>query len=75
MTDLLERIRRSRLPEAKERRDIRTKAGATLREVGAFLQVSPMTVARWERGAEPRRDNAISYRQLLDQLRHVAAHE
>lgn len=33
------------------------------------LKVSPMTVLRWEHGTtEPRLENAIAYRQLLDAL-------
>lgn len=49
-------------------------AGATLRDVGEELGVSAMTVMRWEQGKSvPRLEHAIAYRELLDQLREVAA--
>jgi DNA-binding XRE family transcriptional regulator len=40
--------------------------------MATHLEVTPMTVLRWERGeAEPRIDHAISYRRLLDELVQV----
>lgn len=68
MDELLDKMRKSRLPIPEERRRIRVTACVSLRETANSLGVSPMTVARWERGTEPRRTNAIAYRQLLDQL-------
>lgn len=68
MSELAEKVRLSRLPAAEERRRIRTDAGVSLNEMAGALGVSPMTVMRWESGIEPRRSNAIAYRELLDEL-------
>jgi DNA-binding XRE family transcriptional regulator len=69
---LAERLAASRLPTPLQRRNIRIAAGASLRDVARELDVTPMTVARWEAGSEPRLAHAIAYRRLLDQLREVA---
>jgi DNA-binding XRE family transcriptional regulator len=66
------RLAASRLPTPLQRRNIRIAAGASLRDVARELDVTPMTVARWETGSEPRLAHAIAYRRLLDQLREVA---
>jgi DNA-binding XRE family transcriptional regulator len=51
------------------RQRIRRESRVPLRDMGAHLGVTPMTILRWERGeAEPRIDHAIAYRQLLDEL-------
>jgi transcriptional regulator with XRE-family HTH domain len=66
---LAERLRAAQLPPPAMRRTIRLNAGASLREVAEELGVTPLTVARWERGeAEPRRGSAIAYRKVLDDL-------
>jgi DNA-binding transcriptional regulator YiaG len=80
--DLNRRIRRpgfrananqdANLPLLRFRRRIRTAARASLRDVARELGVTPMTVARWETGSEPRLSHAIAYRRLLDQLREIA---
>lgn len=50
---------------------IRHAAGVALQEFARTLQVSPMTVSRWERGeAEPRLEQRVAYALLL---REVAA--
>jgi predicted transcriptional regulator len=69
---LAERLAASRLPTPAVRRSIRTAAGASLRDIASELGVTPMTVARWETGSEPRLSHAIAYRRLLDQLREIA---
>lgn len=70
--DLISRVRASQLPTPAVRRTIRRRAGAPLREMGKALGVSPMTVLRWEQGAtEPRLENAIAYRRLLDALQEA----
>jgi DNA-binding transcriptional regulator YiaG len=66
------RLAASRLPTPPIRRSIRTASGASLRAVARELGVTPMTVARWETGSEPRLEHAIAYRRLLDQLREIA---
>lgn len=69
---LVERLRAAQLPSPRERRRIRERAGATLRDVAQELGVNPMSVHGWERGAQPRREHAIAYRRLLDRLDEVA---
>jgi DNA-binding transcriptional regulator YiaG len=66
---LVEKVRASRLPPPDVRRRIRKEAGLPMRVLAAHLNVTTMTVFRWERGeAVPRMDHAIAYRQLLDEL-------
>jgi transcriptional regulator with XRE-family HTH domain len=66
---LVEQLAAAQLPPPGMRKSIRETAGASLRDIGSELGVTPMTVLRWERGeAEPRRDRAIAYRALLDAL-------
>jgi DNA-binding XRE family transcriptional regulator len=65
--DLVSRVRAAQLPSVAVRRRIRRRANASLRDMGLSLGVSPMTVLRWEQGtSEPRLENAIAYRRLLD---------
>jgi hypothetical protein len=77
--DLSTRLQAAKLPPADERREIRLKAGATLREVAA--EVSRLTgetvtipaIQRLEGGAKRvSRVRAIAYRHVLDSLRGVA---
>lgn len=66
---LVESIQAAQLPTPVKRRAIRQTAGASLADVARELDVTPMTVLRWERGeAVPRRPRAIAYRRLLDEL-------
>lgn len=71
---LVEQIVAARLPSPPRRKAIRTEAGASLHDMQAELarrgiQVTHVTILRWETGAaEPRRERAIVYRQLLDDL-------
>lgn len=68
---LAARVRAARLPAPEERVRIRHAAGVALQEFARTLQVSPMTVSRWERGeAEPRLEQRVAYALLL---REVAA--
>lgn len=70
---LVDELRAAQLPPPPVRRARREAAGASLRDFGRELGVSAMTVFRWERGdATPRRDRAVAYRQLLDELGEVA---
>lgn len=70
--ELAERVRASKLPPPEERARIRRKSRATLGDFAKVLQVSPMTVARWERGEiEPRLDHAVAYARLLGEI-HAA---
>jgi transcriptional regulator with XRE-family HTH domain len=66
---LVDRVRAAQLPPPAERRRIRLHAKVSLAEVAEELQVTPVTILRWEQGTfEPRRDRAIAYRRLLDAL-------
>jgi DNA-binding transcriptional regulator YiaG len=65
---LVQTVESVTLPSITSRRRIRVDAGLSLREVASALNVHPMTVLRWERGATPRREHAASYRRLLDEL-------
>jgi transcriptional regulator with XRE-family HTH domain len=73
VAQLVHRVAQSTLPRPSERRRIREKAGLSLREIGAALGVDAVTVLRWERGAQPRRDRALAYRELLDALEAAVA--
>jgi DNA-binding transcriptional regulator YiaG len=66
--DLLADVRAIQLPRPSERQRIRTRAGLSLRAVAEALGVDPMTIWRWERGRQPRREHAIRYRRLLEAL-------
>jgi hypothetical protein len=71
---LVEEITAARLPEPTRRKMIRLAGDASLEDFRAELKrrgvdVSHVTIMRWENGtAVPRRDRAIVYRQLLDEL-------
>lgn len=63
---LPQRVRSAKLPPPAERARIRREAGASLRDFGTELGVSPMTVGRWESGVvHPRLDQAAAYARLL----------
>lgn len=69
---LLERLRAKRtLPPAYERRQLRERAGASLRDVANELGVSATAVIRWERGASPRR-HSTAYAGLLEEFKRLA---
>lgn len=80
---LLQRLRASRLPPPAERRAIREAAKLSREDIARELRlkghrVSGTAVAWWEKekadgGFDPRPARAISYRQLLDELRAHAA--
>ena len=68
---LAERVSAAKLPPPAERARIRRESGASLRDFGLELGVSPMTVARWEAGrVKPRLEQRAAYARLL---REVAA--
>lgn len=68
-TVLAKEVREAVLPPARERKRIRQAAGVSIRDAARALGTHPMTLIRWERGEQPRRENAIAYRHLLDALR------
>jgi DNA-binding transcriptional regulator YiaG len=71
---LASQVRAACLPPPDERRKIRVAAGVSFAEVGAELGVSATAVMRWERGTStPRRDRAVAYRRLLDELQKATA--
>ena len=71
LSQVVERARRSRLPSAARRRQIREKAGVSVREMAELAGVSPMAISRWERGDTPSPENAVRYRAVLDALREA----
>jgi transcriptional regulator with XRE-family HTH domain len=74
MPALAQQVREARLPEPALRRLIRKAAAVSLAEVAGELGVTSVTVLRWERGdSEPRRDRAIAYRRLLEELREASS--
>ena len=71
---LADLVRAARLPEPAERKRIREKAGVSLRRVAEELGVSITTVWHWEHdGDGPSMENAVRYRELLDQLNEAAS--
>ncbi len=75
---LAEDVAAAQLPSPRMRKSIRLRVGASLREMADEMgrrgvPVTAMTILRWERGtAEPQRERAIAYRQLLEDLQAVA---
>jgi hypothetical protein len=75
---LAEDVAAAQLPSLRLRRSIRLRAGASLRDMASEMgrrgcPVSAMAVLHWERGtSEPKREHAIAYRQLLDDLQAAA---
>jgi DNA-binding transcriptional regulator YiaG len=74
MNELLKRARvANRLPAPWRRRQIREGARVSQRELAAALDVSVMTLNRWERGlVKPRGDHAAAYAAALKRLEQVA---
>lgn len=62
-----------RLPDARRRVRIREDASVTQRQMAEALDVSAMTLSRWERGVRPRPRHAQAYLELLEELERVAA--
>jgi len=69
----VDRVRKAKLPPARQRRRIREAAGLSMRAVARTLDVDTMTVSRWEQGVTPHPENAIAYRQLLDALEEATS--
>jgi DNA-binding transcriptional regulator YiaG len=70
--ELLAQVRaRRRLPSPTERRAIRERAGVSLRDLAAALNVSHGTVRGWEQGATPRGRRA-EYADVLAELERAA---
>jgi transcriptional regulator with XRE-family HTH domain len=67
---LIDRIRAACLPPPDVCKAIRVNADVSLQDIADDLDVSAMTVWRWENGkASPRsRETATAYRTLLDGL-------
>jgi transcriptional regulator with XRE-family HTH domain len=58
--------------QARRVRPVRQNAGLSQREVAAAIQVSPSTIAQWERAARlPHGEAALRYAALLQQLRRI----
>lgn len=72
--NLLDRVRAEQaLPPAKVRRSIREAAGVSQRAMAREIEVSAMTISRWEDGTRtPRGERADRYGRLLAELREVA---
>lgn len=72
--ELLAKMRAAQLPRPTDRRRIRKQAGLSQAQMATALDVDPMTISRWERGVtKPRLEQAIAYRELLEQLEEVAS--
>lgn len=70
---LIERLRANRLPPPNERRAIRKRAQASLKDIAEALGVEVMTVSRWERGMrEPWPKHRAAYLYLLQALAAMA---
>ncbi len=72
VVDLIRRLRANRLPPPDERRAIRCRARASLKDIAQVLGVQVMTVSRWERGIrEPWPKHRAAYICLLNALADV----
>lgn len=70
--DLIDTLRAAQLPAPAQRRAIRIRAGAAQQDIADALGVSSVAVSRWELGERsPRRDLAVRYAELLEELRTV----
>lgn len=71
---LVAKVIATKLPPPAERRRIFRRAGVSLREAAKVIDVSAMSLSRWQRGTcEPRDDDdAAAYKQLLERLREAA---
>jgi DNA-binding transcriptional regulator YiaG len=67
---LIDRLRAEQsLPAPAERKSVREGAGVSKRAIALELDVSPMTIGRWESGdRHPRGDMAVRYGELLTEL-------
>ena len=66
---LADLVRAAQLPKPAERKRIREAAGLSLQRFAGVLGVTPTAVWNWEHGKDgPSLENAVKYRQLLDQL-------
>lgn len=66
---LVERRRNTELPPPARRREIRKKAGVPQWEMAQDLNVTALTVSKWERGlVRLKREHVEPYRALLLQL-------
>jgi DNA-binding transcriptional regulator YiaG len=72
--NLIDRLRAEQaLPTPAERQSIREGAGVSKRAIALELDVSPMTIGRWESGErQPRGDMAVRYGELLAALSKLA---
>lgn len=73
---LAELVRAAKLPPPEERKRIRLAAGLSLQRVGDALGVTAPTILAWENGREgwgPTLENAVKYRELLDELAKAVA--
>jgi len=69
-------VRAAKLPEPAERKRIRREAGLSLRRLGEALGVTEGAMWRWENGTPgqgPSLENAIRYRELLEELQKAVA--
>jgi len=57
------------VPDAAERKQIRTDAGFTQAQVANAIGVSPSTIAKWEQGTTPRGLQRIAYAKALEKIR------
>lgn len=67
---LIEKVRaRRELPPPDERRQIRERAGVSLRDMAAAVGVSHASVVSWEQGSRPRDPEHLrAYARLLREL-------
>ncbi|GIM88723.1 helix-turn-helix domain-containing protein [Paractinoplanes toevensis] len=73
VVNLVDRLRADRLPPPPERRTIRRRARASLKDVAQALGVDIMTVSRWERGkADPWPRHRAAYIRALRALAELA---
>jgi DNA-binding transcriptional regulator YiaG len=69
---LLDQVRaRRRLPPPAERKEIRERAGVSLRDLALVLGVSHAAVRGWEQGATPREQRA-AYADVLAELKRAS---
>jgi hypothetical protein len=64
---------RRQLPPRHERREIRARAGVSLRDVGTAIGVSHSLVRYWEQSGDPRGEHRAAYAELLERLKGVGA--
>lgn len=70
---LVDRLKRAQLPPPSRRRRIREDAGVSLRNGAGALDVTVLTLRRWEQGTQPRSlDDAIRYAEFLDRLEDLS---